>query len=299
MKTISLFLGLMCSTINLAQAKQYSVNDVTIENYNWIGELPNQRKVKVINPYGNVSSRIRSEPQIGVSAAIQKIGPSPAIPSFDIQQNENQTLIIVKYPNGQFDEDGDFIGRVDIAVTIPETISIEMESTWGDIKSNKHFSNLTAKTTSGNITLGSVGELNAQSDSGNITLDHYNINWANNQHVFTQTGTINFTLSKQSNVAIETSGKEIITNYLGDKTTSNSQISFLDINLNHSNSKIVLSAPDGSISLNLIDKPHGGYIGAATVFKGDIRNLPTVAPWKPGDPIREQNDKGIKRKNKS
>ncbi|MBU2968554.1 hypothetical protein KO527_04165 [Pseudoalteromonas sp. C2R02] len=296
MKPISVLFGFLCA-INLpAQAKEYELKDVEIENYNWIGQLPPSRKVKVINKYGNVSTRIRSESQIGVSAAIQKIGPNPAIPDFNIRETSEHTLITVIYPNGQRDEDGDFIGRVDIAVTIPETISIEMESTWGDIKSKKHFSNLKAKTISGNIALGSVGALNASSISGNITIDHYNINWPNNQYIETQTGDIHFTISKLSNISIQAQAKFIQSNYAQHNIYKNHKNSSISIALNNSSTLMELIAPNGLININMIDKPHGGYVGIPAEFSGDIRNLPTVSPWKPGDPIIDKNYKNQHRK---
>jgi len=296
MKAVSVLFGLLCAINMPVKAKDYELKDVVIENYNWIGELPKNRKVKVVNNYGNVSTRIRSESQIGVSAAIQKIGPNPAIPDFNIKETSQYTLITVIYPNGQKDEDGDFIGRVDIAVTIPETISIEMESTWGDIKSKKHFSNLKAKTISGDIALGSVGELNASSVSGNITIDHYNINWPNNQYIATQSGDIHFTISKLSNIAIQAQAHFIKSNYSQVNIHKNNESSYLSINLNNSQSTMVLNAPRGLIDLNMIDKPHGGYVGIPTEFSGDIRNLPTAIQWKPGDPITEKNDRNQNRK---
>ena len=295
MKPISVLFGFLCAINLSAQAKEYDLKDVVIENYNWIGKLPQSRKVKVVNNYGNVSTRIRSESQIGVSAAIQKIGPSPAIPNFNLKETSEHTLITVIYPNGQRDEDGDFIGRVDIAVTIPETISIEMESTWGDIKSKKHFSNLKAKTTSGNIVLGSVGELNAISESGNITIDHYNINWPNNQYIETQSGNIHFTISKLSNTSIQAQAKFIKSNYAQHNIYKNEKNTSISIALNNSNTLMELTAPNGVININMIDKPHGGYVGIPAEFSGDIRNLPTVSPWKPGDPILDKNDRNQQR----
>lgn len=295
MKYITLTLTLLCSTALYAEqelvAKNLTMKDVVLENYVWVGELPKHRKIKVINHYGNIASRLRSERKVGISAAIQKIGPKPAIPTFDIQEKADYTQITVNYPDGQYNSDKQMIGRVDIAVIVPESVSVEMESTWGTIKSKKHFSNMSAKSISGNITLGSVGELNVESVSGDISIDHYNINWHNRQLLYTKQGDIQLTLAKVANVTVNVRAKSITSNYYQKNIQANSEQSLLSFTLNDENTIIQLVAPQGKVSIDLIDKPHGAYIVLPSGFDGDIRDLPTVPAWQPGDPIREQDDR--------
>lgn len=295
MKYITLTFSLLCSTALYAEQdtklNHSNVVDVVLENYVWTDELPKHRKIRVINHYGNIASRLRSERKVGISAAIQKIGAQPAIPTFDIEETAQYTQITVNYPNGQYNADNQMIGRVDIAVIVPESVSVEMESTWGTIKSKKHFSNMSAKTTSGNISLGSVGELNVESVSGDISIDHYNINWHNPQRLYTEQGDIQLTLAKVSNALVSVQAKSITSNYYQNNIQSNAEQSLLSFTLNHKNSIIELVAPQGKASINLIDKPHGAYIALPSEFNGDIRNLPTVPAWQPGDPIREQDDR--------
>ena len=93
------FISLLCSACTTAEPKnKYQLNDVVIENYTWMGKIPAKKKVVVTNFYGNISSRLRSEKKIGISATIQKIGLKPAIPSFDIKEENGITKITVNYP---------------------------------------------------------------------------------------------------------------------------------------------------------------------------------------------------------
>jgi hypothetical protein len=292
-KYLSMVLLALCVT---SHATIYQAKDVVIENYNWVSELPKHRKIIVINHYGNIYARVRSEPQVGISASIQKIGPQAAIPSFDIKNNDSHTIITVIYPNGQLDQDGDFTGRVDVAVSAPETITVEMETSYGDIKSKKNFSNLTAKTVSGNIVLGSVGELNAQSISGNITLDLYNVNWQNPQVVQSEKGNINFTVGQQANIGVRAYSKNILHNLANYNIASKADKESFSFNLNQPRSAITLNAPQGKININIISKPHGGYVSWPSEFNDDIRSLPKAKPWKPGDPIIEMNDRSSRKK---
>ena len=276
--------------------KRFGVEDVVVENYTWIGKIPTTKRVVITNFYGNISSRLRSEAQFGISATIQKIGPKPAIPSFDISEEGGVTVISVKYPNGQKDQAGNLIGRTDISIVVPEYVAVEMDTSYGDIGAKKHFSSLTAKTQSGKITLGSVGELNAYSDTGNITLDMYNIIWKNNQKVHTKHGNIKATIAQQADLEVQISGKTIAHNlaeFSIPVTQTDNSLGFI---LNQAHSNASLTAPNGSVSVEVITKPHGGYVSIPSSFDGDIRNLPKAKPWQPGDPIREQDDKGRRSK---
>ncbi|SFC31416.1 hypothetical protein [Pseudoalteromonas denitrificans] len=291
------FISLLCSACTTAEPKnKYQLNDVVIENYTWMGKIPAKKKVVVTNFYGNISSRLRSEKKIGISATIQKIGLKPAIPSFDIKEENGITKITVNYPQGQKDKAGNLTGRVDIAIAVPEYVAVEMETSFGDIGAKKHFSSLSAKTQNGNITLGSVGELNAYSDTGDITLDMYNIIWKGNQKVHTKQGNIKLVIAQQAALEVLISGKTISHNLTDFKIPLTQTQDTLNFKLNQAHSNAHIAAPKGIVELEIITKPHGGYVALPGEFSGDIRNLPKAKPWKPGDPIREQEDKGRRKK---
>jgi len=274
-----LLLVSMISVSSLAGAKLYSAKDVLIENKIIMGDIPASQKVRVINHFGNIASRLRDEPRVAFSAAIQKIGPTPATPKFDIQDIEGVRVITVQYPDGQRDADGDFIGRTDVAIVVPAYVSVEMETTWGSAKAKKHFSNLSARTESGDIAFGTTGEVNAHSQSGNVSLDMYNVDWKNPQNVHTDTGDIKLVFAKQANIQISARAQATTHNFQqASFPLSQPNPQQLELSLNQAKSKIALSAPEGQIDLKLIDKPRGGYIHVSPEFDADTHPSLKVTP---------------------
>ncbi|NQZ12611.1 MAG: DUF4097 family beta strand repeat protein [Algicola sp.] len=144
---------------------------VKLEHYKWYGEAPKAKLVRVINPYGAISSRNTSYDNIEISGVIQKIGKSPAQHNIDIRDNNGVTEVVVSYPKGNKNAQGQLSGRFDLGVWVPSWVNVEMITDFGDIKVKKHTSNITATTTSGKIKIGTTGLVQAQSDSGDITVD--------------------------------------------------------------------------------------------------------------------------------
>ena len=247
---------------------------VVIEHYTWSGKVPKGKKVVVTNFYGNLSSRLRSEPQVGISAAIQKIGDNPATPEFEIDDSGDVVIINVKYPNGQRDANGQLTGRVDLAVMVPETVEVEMETSWGNIGAKKHFSKMTARTDSGNISLGSVGALNAYSQTGDIKIDMYNIAWKGPQVIHTEKGDISAVVAQQAEIEVWAKAQSISHNLEDFKISASQTRHSLSFKLNDAVTSASFEAPKGNVKVEVVSKPRGGYVALPESFDGDIRNLP-------------------------
>jgi hypothetical protein len=153
------------------QEQSQQQRSVKLEHYKWYGETPKAKLVRVINPFGAISSRNTSYDNIEISGVIQKIGKSPAQHNIEIRDNNGVTEVVVSYPKGNKNKQGQLSGRFDLGVWVPSWVNVEMVTDFGDIKVKKHTSNITAKTTSGKIKIGTTGLVQAHSDSGNIYVD--------------------------------------------------------------------------------------------------------------------------------
>lgn len=145
--------------------------DVSIEHYKYFGDLPKAKLIRVINPYGGITSRSNSYDSVELSGVIQKIGPHGAEHKIDIYDKGGVTEVIVSYPNGNKDEQGKLRGRFDLGVWVPGYINVELVTDFGDIKVKSSASNIVATSTSGNIKIATSGTASAFSDSGEVKIN--------------------------------------------------------------------------------------------------------------------------------
>jgi hypothetical protein len=149
----------------------YQSSDVQLKKYSWKGKIPRAHRVKVINPYGNIDSRTGSYQIIDITGVMQLIGPDAKKAQVEIREENDVTIIEVKYPSGIYDELDRRIARFDIGVFVPTGVVLELETDFGDIKIKKHRNRIFAKTNSGNIAGSTKNIIHAFTQSGNINLN--------------------------------------------------------------------------------------------------------------------------------
>lgn len=144
---------------------------VSVEHYKYFGELPKAKKVRVINPYGSITSRNTSYDTIELSGIIQKIGEPGAKHDIEIKDNQGVTEVVIRYPQGNQDAKGRLTGRFDIGVWVPAYVDVELITDFGDIKVKNSASNIIANSNSGKIRVSSSGTVAAHSYSGDVKIE--------------------------------------------------------------------------------------------------------------------------------
>ena len=163
--------GLLTSCSQESVRTEFTKDDVKLRKYSWQGEVPRKNKVIVVNSYGNITTRNTKQGNIEISGIIQRVGPEAPAPEVKITDNEGITLIEVVYDKPTTDKYANRIGRMDIGVYVPKGVTVDMETTFGDIKAKKHASNLIAASKSGKIKLATKGTIIASSDTGSINVN--------------------------------------------------------------------------------------------------------------------------------
>jgi len=277
----------------------YTTEDVVLEKYNWRDKVPNSSRVKVINHYGNISSRNTSLAEVELSGVIQTVGPYAPKPQFDVTQLNGVTVIEVVYNQNVIDKYGNRIGRTDLGVYVPKGVILTLETHFGDIKAKKHASNINAKTTTGNIKLMTKGVVDAQSDSGDIKLTmmaYKKEPWLSKHKkrthkLKTQTGHISIYPHNQSGYQVSLNAQKPIktdNEQLAAKVVHKRDRFWLETQLLTGGDIISAISQDGEITL----QHH--KISSSTkpsVFTGSLTDLPESSSWKPGDPVEEVNER--------
>ena len=291
--------GLLTSCSQESVRAEYTKDDVKLRKYSWQGEVPRKNKVIVINPHGNITTRNTKQGNIELSGIIQRVGPEAPTPEVKISDNDGITLIEVVYDKPTTDKYANRIGRMDIGVYVPQGVTVDMETTFGDIKAKKHASNLVAASKSGKIKLATKGTIIASSDTGSINVNI--LPWegrlfepAKKKKVYeihTKEGEIKTYFEADANLAITAnSGKSVTSNVPEfQKVIDASVAPQFDTTLGNGQRVLKVFSVYGAIQLD----PKGKFqsvLSEPQSFDGDIRNLPKTKEWKPGDPVIEIQD---------
>lgn len=199
--------------VQMAQASQ-STPKVVLERYSEVTELPKAKHIRVINPFGNITTRTNSYHKTELSGVIQKIGDHWTAHKIDIRDNNGVTEVVVSYPEGNVDKQGRLTGRFDLGVWVPSFVTVEMVTDYGDIKVKKSSSNIIAKSISGKISIGTSGEVVAQSQSGNVKVNLKGEKFRQPMKISSQTGDVRVYISEAANLNLTAKANSISTKNL-------------------------------------------------------------------------------------
>ena len=209
----------MCALLmGAAMAGEVPVEDnrkVVINSYKWQGDSPKAKLVRVINPYGSVSSRTTKMANVELSGVIQEIGDNPPQHQIEVKDVDGVTEVVVSYPQGAIrNAKGQLTGRFDLGVWVPSWVALEVETDFGDIKVKKSASDVTAKSTSGKISIGTSGHVQAHSQSGNVSVDFYGKTFRQGMKVSSQSGNVKVNMSKDARLVLTAkAGSKINNNF--------------------------------------------------------------------------------------
>lgn len=276
---------------NEALQAERQLNDdrkVDIKQYKWFGEAPKAKLVRVVNPYGSVTSRSSLVNGVELSAAIQKIGSNPPEHTIDISDNNGVTEIVISYPKGTIrNAKGQLTGRFDLGVWLPSWIRLEVKTDFGDIKVKKSASDIMAKTNTGKITIGTSGHVEAVSERGNISVDFYGERFRQPMKVLSRFGDVKVNMSQNARVILQArAAKDIKNNFgeykaiavLGDKKTLSATIT-KPTKHKIKPVELQLAANKGRLSISIADKITHKVIKTSPSFtangkpnKGNLNN---------------------------
>ena len=280
----------------------YTKQDVKLSKYQWQGEVPPRQRIRVINHFGNITTRNTNYQDIMLSGVIQKVGPNAPTPEVKISEVDGITIIEVVYQAPTLDKFNQRIGRLDLGVYAPKNVTIELETSFGDISGKKHQSDLVLTTQSGKIKLATRGRLEASTQSGPINAvllrpKHADrgilaSNKPRRESIRSVSGDIKLHYYPDNGIEFELHAGKGIRSKTADiqaliADTSNT----LHFGLGNRARSFSVTSEQGAIEINAFPGAAGQpTLSSPSAFEGDVRELPKVSPWQPGDPVIEMQD---------
>ncbi|HRQ66481.1 MAG TPA: hypothetical protein PKZ76_16720 [Xanthomonadaceae bacterium] len=169
----------------------------------WSGALAPGGEVEIVNPYGDVYIR-RGGENVGLSGVIQRLGSPAAIETIDLRASPERVRLEVGYPRGAGVAQGfDRLGRVDLAVLVPEGATLRVRTRDGSITGKRVRANIVAESVSGRIDLSTAGWVDTRNETGDTQLVLIGHRWARAHRARSTTGSIAFEFPTKAAMALD------------------------------------------------------------------------------------------------
>ena len=151
--------------------------DLKMDRLSWgkdvDGEAP-IRRLEVRNDYGDIRVRFTEERRVAAWAVVQRLDPEHGEVGFTVERRGDTIALTVAYPPGRVrdsdpDPPKDSLDRLDLAVFLPEGVSLGAQTLRGMVEARGLKSDLAARTLAGNVFAASSGTIQATTTSGSIT----------------------------------------------------------------------------------------------------------------------------------
>lgn len=190
--------------------------ELKIDRLSWAREVDGDapiRTLEVRNDFGDVRARLAPDRRLEALAVVQRLDPGKDGVGFTVERRGSVVALVVAYPPGRIrDADPepakDSYDRLDLAVFVPEGISLVAHTLRGQVEVRGLRSDVRAVTRDGPVFVSTTGGLQARSDSGEITARMEKSEGPGPLLLETVTGAIRVTLGPQPglDLRVETAG---------------------------------------------------------------------------------------------
>ena len=183
---------------------------VEIERISDSTDLSAGQTIRVTNPHGDVRARFGGyEGHMEILANVQQLRPDGVLLDVALVADGDGASVTVGYPEGSAPPPPDDRSRADIAVLVPEHVTLEVATDRGLIEASGLQSDLVARTRKGDVSIKkSTGHVDARTESGTILVTFDPATAGPAQNLESTVGNITVYLPETANADIvaETSG---------------------------------------------------------------------------------------------
>lgn len=263
-----------------------TAGELEVSSFRTSTQLAPDRRIEVVNDFGDLRIRNSKQGDLGISAIIQNLDTNQKHPKVDIKETDYGYRIVTSPDSGG----QEFDGRLDLTLLVPANTSIVARTSNGNIYA-RYTGNLEAITSSGNLTADVKGPIDIQTDSGSVRAWINPVDTHIAQRIASREGEITAKLTEAADLSIHAFTRGTINT--SPSTIPGGEIS-IDNNINHwkrngSKKRVVIESVSGAVQLHFQRSSDNtaSQSSAPVYVDKDLRDLPKAREWTSGMPIKE------------